>query len=308
MIANIDNDNGDSLIHSVLCRTLTHRCDRNSRHPNRRLRLGNSVHVLHTIRFISRGPVNGSAHSGPIACLGTCSRVHGLFTRRPLTGRVNCATNFFSFGDRKNHYRRYGNRNAVAIRVRFVTSLILRYRTYRNGHFGTSALLIACRSGGVRSVLRVAIGRTMRFFARRKTGGMIHHLGPLRSMKLNCIGLKRDSSALSNNRGRHIGLTCCLDLRGSSPAVFVFSRPAANLRFRSVGGLLYSFSTLVRHNRAVIVVRRGVRIVGYTSRVVSVNPRKNSHKNRLMTYNAPRRITRYRTSCANEFLGRGVGL
>lgn len=193
------------------------------------------------------------------------------------------------------------------MRVRFVTSLILRYRSYRKGHFGSSALRIGFRSGGVFSMLRVAIGRTVRFFGRRKRGGVMGGLLPLRSMKLKCVGLNRSSSALSNNRGRHIGLTFCLDRRGTSPALFVFSRPAANLRFRSVHGLLSTFSTLVHHKRDVMVVRRGVSIVGYTSCIVSLNPRNKSGNKGVMTMNAPRRMTTYKTDCANRFLGRGLG-
>lgn len=294
-------------MHSVFCGTLGQRCDRSDRHPNRFVSLRKSVHRIGSVRFISRGPVKGSSQDGPIACIGTCSRVHGLFTSRPLTGRVKCDTNCFSFGARNKHYRRYGKRNAMAMRVRFVTSLILRYRSYRNGHFGGSALRIGFRKGGVCSVLRVAIGRTVRFFARRGRGGVIGGLHPLRSIKLNCVGLKRSSSALSKKRGRHIGLTCFLDVRGTRPAVFIFSRPAANLRFRSVGGLLRTFSTLVDHKRALIVVRRGVSIVGYTSRIVSLNPRNNSVKKGLITTNAPRRITGYTISCAKRCLARGLG-
>lgn len=192
------------------------------------------------------------------------------------------------------------------MRVRFVTSLMLRYRSYRKGHFGTSALRMGFRSGGVCSMLRVAMGRTMRFFARRKRGGVIGGLVPLRSMNLKCVGLKRSSSALSKNRGRHIGLTCCLDRRGTSPALFVFSRPAANLRFRSVQGLLRTFSTLVHHKRAVVVVRRGVSVVGYTSRVVSLKPRNKSGNKCVMTAKAPRRMTTYGADCAKRFLRTGL--
>lgn len=306
MIAKIDNSKGDALMHSIFCGTLGHRCDRTDRQPNRFVSLRKSMRLIGSVRFMSRGPVKGSSHDGPMACMGTCSRVQGLFTRRPLTGRVKCATKCFSFGARNKHYRRYGNSNAMAIRVRFVTSLMLRYRSYRKGHFGDSALRVGFRSGDVCSVLRVAIGRTVRFFTRCGRGGVIGGLVPLRRIKLKCVGLKRTSSALSNNRGRHMGLTCFLDVRGTRPAVFMFSRPAANLRFRSVGGLLRTFRTLVDHKRAVVVVRRGVSIVGYTSRIVSLKPRKKGVKKGLMITNAPRRITTYTTSCAKRFLHRGL--
>ncbi len=157
-------------------------------------------------------------------------------------------------------------------------------------------------------MLGVAMGRTVRFFRRRGRGGVITQLGPLRSMNLKCVGLKRSSDALSKKRGRHMGLTCCLKVRGASPAVFVFSRPAAKLRFRSVGHLLATFSSLLLHKRALVIVRRGVSIVGYTSRVVSLNPRKKRGKKGLIMTKAPRRITTYSRDCANQFLGSGLWL
>lgn len=308
-MANIDNSNGDSLIHSVFCRNIGRCLSRTTHLVISYSNLRNSVRVVGDVRFISRGSVKGDSHSGPIACVKTCSRVHGLCNRRPLTGRVNCSTTCFSFGGRNKQYRRYGKRNEVAIRVRFVTSVALRYRAYRNGHFGRSILSIRCRNTDVCSVLRVAIGRTVRFFKRcpkSRRGGVIGGLGPLRSIKLKCVGLKRASSALSNNRGRHIGLTCCLNRRGRRPALFIFSRPAANLRFRSVGALLGTFGTLVSGNRAIIVVRRGVSIVGYTSCLMSLNPRNKGTKKGLIYAKAPRRITVYRTSCAKGCLGSGL--
>lgn len=313
----MSNSNGDSLVGKVLCPTLHHRLSLITSTPNRCDSLRNSISTVGRIRFISRGPVNGDAHDGPTACLGTCSTVHALFTGRPLTGRVKFAPRFFSFGARNKEYRRYGKTKCMAVRVRFVTSLALAYRTYGNGQFGRSVLRMRCKKGGVGSILGVAIGRTVRFFDSRELRRRINSfstyhvvidgLGPLRRIKLNCVGLNRGSDALSNNRGRHIGLTCFVNGRSRSPALFVFSRPAANLRFRSVGHLLRTFRTLVRHNRSLMIVRRGLSIVGYTSRVVSLKPRNNSGNNGLIVTNAPRRITTYGADLANGFLGGCVG-
>lgn len=269
-VAKIDNDNGSSLTGKVLCPTLQHVLFSANIGPNSFSNVINSIRLLGSIRVVSRGPVNGSSHSGPIACVGTCSRVQQLFTSRPCTRRAKLKTSTFSFGVTNKHYRRYRNRKIVGISVRFVTSIRLIYRTYKNGHFHSRVLRIGCHNGSVCSILRVAMSSTVTFFNRRggssAYGQVIRQLGPLRSIKLNCVGLNRSSSALSNNRDRHIGLTSFLagsDTRNN--IVFVFSRPAAKLRFRSVGGLLTTFGTLVRQKRAVIVIRRGVSIVGYTS-------------------------------------------
>lgn len=121
-------------------------------------------------------------------------------------------------------------------------------------------------------------------------------------MNLNCIDLNRPTAALSNNRTRHIGLTGRLRQHRANGAFCVLSRPAANLRFRSIHRLLSILRHLISTNGAILIVRRGLSIVGITSHLVSVNPRNNGNNKAIIISNAPRRITSYPRDCANGFL------
>lgn len=251
---------------------------------------------------ISRSPLNEAPHSGPTACAKMFSSVQGLFINLPRTGVHNCGPKHFSFGMAKKHYRTYNNGKCGAVRVGFLPSILMPYRIYRNGQCGHRALRIHCGNGSVTSMLSVAVGHTMRFF--RGIPRVLGGVGILRRIKLKCVGLKRPSAALSNKRDRHIGLTARLSGHSANGAVCVLSRPAAKLRFRSVHILVGMLGGLIRGNGAILIVRRGLSIVGLTSCVVSVNPRNKENKKRILTTKAPRRITKDGGKCAPGFVGR----
>ncbi len=300
-IANISNSNGSDLIGTVLCRQLTLSLGQTHAHPKRRSTL-RKLRRLSGIVSVSRSPVNHAPHSGPTACAKIFGSVHSLCTSATSTGVQNCSTNHFSFGIGKNHYRTYRNSNVLGVRVGFLPSMFIPYRIYRKGQCGQRALRIGCGNGSVTSMLSVAMRRKMTFFT--TVPGVTHGLRALLSIKLNCIGVKRPTAALSNNRTRQIGLTARLSHRTANHAICVLSRPAANLRTTSIRRLVSILRHLISNNGAIVIVRRGLSIIGATSRVVSLNPRKNSNNNALITYNAPRSVTTYRTSCANRCLGR----
>lgn len=300
-IANISNDNGSALVGRALRPVLSRGFCHSLRSPLscsdvRKLR------CVSGIIGISRSPLKQAPHSGPTACANIFSSVHGLFINLPRTGVHKCGTKHFSFGIDNKHYRTYRNGNCGYVRVGFLPSICIPYRIYRNGHCGHRALRIHFGNGSVTSILSVAVGHTIRFF--RGIPRVLGGVGIVRRIKLNCVGLKRSSAALSKNRDRHMGLTARLSGHSANGALCVLSRPAAKLRFRSVHMLVGMLGGLISGKGAIVIVRRGLSIVGVTSCVVSVNPRNNGKKKRLLSYKAPRRITGDRGNCAPGFLHR----
>lgn len=304
-IANISNDKGSSLVGQALRPVLDRRFCHSLRSP---LPCGSvrKVSGISGVIGISRSPVKHSPEDGPTACANIFSSVHGLFISLPRSGIHNCGPKHFSFGISNKHYRAYGKGNCGAVRVGFLPSILIPYRRYRNGQCGQRALRIHFHKGSVTSVLSVAVGVTIRFF--RGVPSVLSGIGILRSMNLNCVGLKRPSAALSNNRDRHIGLTARLTGGSANGALCILSRPAANLRFRSVQILLNILGGLISGNGAVVIVRRGLSIVGYTSCLVSVNPRNKHGNKRILFAKAPRRVMGTGAGdCATPFLGSRLG-
>lgn len=304
-MAKISNDNGSALVGRALRPVLSRGFCHSLRSPLR----CSSVRKLRGVSGIigiSRSPLKHAPHSGPTACAKIFSSVQDLFIKLPRTGVHNCGPNQFSFGISNNHYRTYSNGNCGAVRVGFLPSMCIPYRIYRNGHCGHRALRMHFGKGSVTSILSVAVGHTMRFF--RGIPRVLGGVGAVRSMKLKCVGLKRSSAALSKNRDRHIGLTARLSGQSAKGALCVLSRPAANLRFRSVHILVKILGGLMSGNGAIVIVRRGLSIVGVTSCVVSVKPRNNGKKKRLLDFKAPRRITGDGGKCAPGFLHRRLGV
>lgn len=299
-VANISNSNGDSLVGRVLCGELTESLGHTEIVPKGRSSVLN-VSRLSGIVGVSRSPVKEAPHSGPTACAKIFSRVHSLFTTATSTGTGNCGGNHFDFGIGNKQYRTYDNSKVVGVRVRFLPSMCIPYRIYGNGHCGHRALRIGCGNGDVCSMLGVAIRRTLAFF--RGMPSVQEGVRALCSMKLSCVHLNRPSAALSKKRTRHVGLTARLDGHDAKGAVCVLSRPAAKLRFTSIRGLVRVLHHLSRKKGAIIIVRRGLSIVGATSRVVSVKPRNNSENKAMVTEKAPRRMTRGPISCANGCIG-----
>ncbi len=299
-IAKISKDNGSSLMGSVVCGILTGGLGNTGAVTNSCGSV-NNVRGLSGMVGVSRTPVNEAPHSGPTACANIFGSVHRLFTSAGSTGVRNCGTKHFSFGIGNNEYRTYRNSNVLGVRVRFLPSVCMPYRIYNKAHFGHRALGMGCGNGDVCSILRVAVRRKVCFF--RGVPGVREGLGALYSMKLKCMGVNRPTAALSNNRTRHIGLTARLSGHSANGAVCVLSRPAAKLRATSIRGLVRILRHFYSTNGAILIVRRGLSIVGATSCVVSLNPRNNAGKNAIIYDNAPRSITGYRRSCANGFLG-----
>lgn len=303
-VAKISNSNGDSLVGRVLCGHLTESLGQTEIVPKGR---GSVLKAsrLSGIVGVSRSPVNHAPHSGPTACAKMFSRVESLFTTATSTGTGKCGGKQFDFGMGNKEYRTYDNSNVVGVRVRFLPSMCMPYRIYGNGECGERALRMGCGSGGVCSILGVAIRRTLAFF--RGIPSIGEGVRALCSMKLSCVQLKRPSARLSKKRTREVGLTARLDGHDANGAVCVLSRPAANLRFTSIRGLIRVLGQLSRNNGAMIIVRRGLSIVGATSCVVSVKPRNKSGKNAMITRKAPRRITRSPISCAKGCMGGCLG-
>lgn len=262
IMAKIDKSNGSALVGRALRPVLSRRFCHSLGGPVPCSDVRN-VRGVSGMIGMSRDPVNEAPHDGPTACANMFDSVHSLFIKLPRTGVHNCGPNEFSFGIGNNEYRTYNKGKCGAVRVGFLPSICMPYRMYRNGHCGHRALRMECGKGDVTSMLSVAVGRTMRFF--RGIPRVLGGVGTLRDMKLNCVGLKRDSAALSNKRDRHIGLTARLSGHSANGALCVLSRPAANLRFRSVHVLVSMLRGLMSENGAIVVVRRGLSIVGLTS-------------------------------------------
>lgn len=262
-VANISNSNGSALVGHALVPLTTARLGGTSALVTSGRSDVANLRRLSGVISVSRDPVNHAPHSGPTACANIFAPIHRVFTRARRTHTHNCGTNHFDFGMGNKHYRVYRNSNLVGIRVRFLPSVCIPYSAYRNGHCGHRALRVRCGNGDVTSILSVAIRSTARFFSTVPT--VCHHLRTLVSINLNCVHLNRSTPALSNNRTRHIGLTHRLTGHSAKRALCVLSRPAANLRFRSVSGLLRVLRALHSGNGAVIIVRRGLSIVGATS-------------------------------------------
>lgn len=301
----MSNDNGSALVGRALRPVLSRGFCHSLRSPLR----CNSVRKLRGVSGIigmSRSPLKHAPHSGPTACANIFSSVHGLFMKLPRTGVHNCGPKHFSFGISNKHYRTYSKGNCGAVRVGFLPSICIPYRIYRNGHCGHRALRMHFGKGSVTSILSVAVGHTIRFF--RGMPRVLGGVGIVRSINLKCVGLKRSSAALSNNRDRHIGLTARLSGHSANGALCVLSRPAAKLRFRSVHILVGMLGGLMSGKGAIVIVRRGLSMVGVTSCVVSVNPSNNGKKKGLLDFNAPRRITGDGGKCAPGFLHRRLSL
>lgn len=132
--------------------------------------------------------------------------------------------------------------------------------------------------------------------SRRSAGATTHvlvrvhdHLRCLTSIKLNCLALSQLSSALSNNRDRHVGLSASLN-DGLANSLCVLSRPSVNLRPHSAGQLVGILERLHSLNGAIVIIRRRRRIVHTTSCVISVNPGTNCGNNRIIFDNALPRL------------------
>lgn len=230
IIANITNSKGDALVSRMFTETCRGR-----------------------IIVISRKPVATADHSAPTSCLNFFSRVQGLLTQRG--GRPR---DLFDFGSTKT-YPVYNNGNILIARLTFVSPVIARYRTYNNIQCGERTLTYACGKEGVIRLLKLATSRTLRLFRSAEVEG---HLDMVRRIKLSCLALKRPLDALSKKRQRQVGLTG--GLKGDNDVVIV-SRPAANLRESSMSGLLGLFSKVMSDKGALMIVRRGLSIVGRTS-------------------------------------------
>lgn len=261
-VAKISNSNGSALIGRLLCPNLRRRFNDGIPFPGSLRGLSN-LGTLSGIVIVSRSPVNHAPHSGPTACANIFSIVHGLFARAVRTGTENCGTKRFSFGIGNKHYRTYNNRNIGMVRVGFLPSICIRYRIYGNTHCGHRALRIACGNGGVSSILGVATRRTLIFF--RGVPRTTDHLRAVMSINLNCVHLNRATPALSNNRTRQVGLTSRLTHHSAKGALCLVSRPAAKLSFCSIRGLLSIIRHLMSGNGSILVVRRGLSMVHYTS-------------------------------------------
>lgn len=168
------------------------------------------------------------------------------------------------------------------------------YPSYNNSHCDQRTTTIGLPATGnrptsVTSLVSVSISATLRTYT---SYGLIHrHLRMLGRLNLNCLALNRRAPDLSNNRTRQLGLTDRVNGKRTSD-IFIFSRPAVNLRPLSMRALLNIFRGLVKGNTAIIIVRRSLSIVHGTSCLISVKPNNNSTNKHVITTNAPRRMER----------------
>lgn len=300
-MAKMSNSNGAAVMLRVLVPTLRSQVSESPRPA--RIQLLRTSNISGT-RLVSTAPVNTGVHSAITACYNIRSSLQHTFTGASTTQAVNLGTKTFSCGANGLHYTAYSNAKSVPLSIRFLPSISVRYPTYRNSQCSSTVTRLGLPyvskiTCSVPRLVAVAISSTVPIL--QSIGPVRAGLTALRRLNLNCLTLNRPAPTLSNNRTRHLGLTDRVK-QGRRSTMFIFSRPAVNLRPLSIHILLRIFSRLMTGNTAIIIVRRSLSIVTGTSCIISVKPNNNRTNKHMMYRKTPSQVTSYPRDIAKQCL------